>query len=118
MIAGISHLLAIAGRESEDQDDATGFQFEDALVVVAIGWVVPSFYFMWLPETFWAPFMGRGAFPQWVELLRLSVFPVIWQVYLIASGMRSTHKIGWARALFIGLMSEGVFFTMFLAFMR
>lgn len=41
MMAGICHLAAIAGPRQR-----TGFQFEDALVVCALGWVVPNFICM------------------------------------------------------------------------
>lgn len=114
MISGISHLIAIAGR----QDQQGALQFEDALAVVAIGWVAPSFYFMWLPETFLVPFLGNEFMPAWLNLLRVSFFPVIWQTYLVAMGMRKTHQTTWIRALVIGVTSEVVFFMMFLAFMR
>jgi len=113
MIAGMCHLLAISGRE-----EAAGGQFEDALAVFAIAWVVPSFYFMWIPETLVAPFLGRGTFPVWLEMLRLMVLPVIWQVYLVARGLRTTHQASWARGIAIGLFTYTAFFVMFLAFMR
>jgi hypothetical protein len=113
MIAGMCHLLATDGREG-----VAGGQFEGALAVFAVAWVVPSFYFMWIPETFIAPLLGRDAFPMWLEMLRLMVLPVIWQVYLVALGLRITYCTIWLKGIAIGLLSYVVFFIMFLAFMR
>ena len=111
MMAGICHLSAIAGRRQR-----TGYQFEDALVVCALGWVVPNLICMWIPETLLVP-LGVS-WPGWVETPRLMVIPPLWQTALVATGLRMTHEIGWLRAILIGLLSVGVFFVMFLAFMR
>ena len=111
MMAGICHLLAIAGRRGR-----SGYQFEDALVVCAIGWVVPNLICMWIPETLLVPL--RVSWPGWVETLRLMVIPPLWQTTLVAIGLRVTHQVSWLGAILIGLLSVAVFFIMFLAFMR
>jgi hypothetical protein len=103
--------LAIAGPRQR-----TGYQFEDALLVCALGWVVPNLICMWIPETLLAP-LGVE-WPQWLEIPRLMVVPVLWQTALVTVGLRTTHQIGWIRAILIGLLSVVVFFVMFLAFMR
>lgn len=112
MISGISHLLAIAGKK-----DFYNYQFEDALAVCAVGFVVPWTIFTWLPETVLAPFFGVF-WPFWIEIVRLMVFPVIWQTLLIAVGLRKTHNVFWFKGISIGLLTVVVFFFMFLAFMR
>ena len=112
MISGISHLLAIAGKK-----DFYNYKFEDALAVCAIGFVVPWTIFTWLPETFLAPFFGVF-WPLWLDMVRVSVFPVIWQILLIAVGLRKTHNVFWFKGVAIGLLTVVVFFFMFLAFMR
>jgi len=112
MISGISHLLAIAGRKNVSK-----YEFEDALAVCCIGWVIPSFYFMWIPETFLVPFFGVF-WPFWIEQLRVMIFPTVWQTLLIAIGLKKTHDVTWIRGIGIGLLTVVVFFVMFLAFVR
>jgi len=111
MMAGICHLLAIAGPRQR-----AGYHFEDALVVCGLAWIVPNFWLMWLPETLLVP-LGI-AWPAWVEIPRLMVIPPLWQTALVAVGLRITHETGWLRASLIGLLSVAVFFVMFLVFMR
>jgi hypothetical protein len=110
--SGIAHLLAIVGREN-----ATTYEYADALVVCGLGWVVPSAVLMWIPETILVPIFGVF-WPAWVETLRLMVLPVIWQIVLVAAGLRKTHDVGWVRGLGIGGMTVIVFFISFLAYMR
>jgi hypothetical protein len=111
MMAGICHLLAIAGHRQR-----VGYHFEDALVVCGLAWIVPNLICMWIPETLLVP-LGV-AWPAWVEIPRLMVIPPLWQVGLVAIGLRITHEIGWLWAALIGLLSVVIFFVMFLAFMR
>ena len=112
MMSGVSHLLSIAGKKEPSK-----YRFEDALAVCTIGWVVPSFYFMWIPETFiYGPF--NLWLPSWVELLRLAVFPTVWQTWLVAMGLRMTHEVGWPKGIGIGLLTVFTGFVMFLPFMR
>ncbi len=110
--SGIAHLLAIAGKAS-----STAYTYEDALVVCGLGWVVPSAVLMWIPETILVPTFGVF-WPTWVETLRLMVLPVVWQIVLVALGLRETHDVGWVRGLGIGGVTIVVFFVSFLAYMR
>jgi hypothetical protein len=110
--SGVAHLLAIAGRENPG-----AYTYEDALIVCGLGWVVPNAILMWIPETLLVPFFG-AFWPEWIEILRLMVLPVAWQIVLIAMGLHETHNVGWARGLGIGLMTVMIFFISFLAYMR
>jgi hypothetical protein len=112
MISGISHLLSIAGKK-----DAFKYKFEDALIVCSLGWVVPSFYLMWFPETLLVPFFGEF-WPAWVNMLRVVILPTMWQTLLIGIGLRKTHNVNWIRGIGIGFVTVIVCFIMFLAFMR
>ena len=80
--SGVAHLLAIAGREAP-----TPYTYEDALIVCGLGWVVPNAILMWIPETLLVPFFG-AFWPEWIEILRLMVLPVVCQIVLIAVGLR------------------------------
>ena len=111
LMAGICHLLAIAGPRQH-----IGYQFEDALMVCGLAWIVPNLICMWMPETLLVP-LGV-TWPGWLETLRIMVIPPLWQTTLVALGLRITHDIGWLRAILIGLLSVVVFFVLFLAFMR
>jgi hypothetical protein len=111
LMAGICHLLAIAGPRQR-----RGYQFEDALMVCGLAWIVPNLICMWIPETLLVP-LGV-TWPGWLETLRIMVIPPFWQTALVALGLRITHEIDWLRAILIGLLSVVVFFVLFLAFMR
>ncbi len=110
--SGIAHLLAIAGRSAP-----ASHTFEDALVVCGLAWVVPSTVLMWIPETLLVPIAG-AFWPAWVETLRLMVVPVVWQILLVAIGLKETHRVGWLRGVGIGIVTVLVFFVSFLAYMR
>jgi hypothetical protein len=60
MMAGICHLLAIAGLRLR-----TGYQFEDVLMVCGLAWIVPNLICMWIPETLLVP-LGV-TWPGWLE---------------------------------------------------
>lgn len=113
MMAGIAHVMALLRR-----DNTAGYSFRDALAVISIAWVIPSFVLMWLPETFLVPFLHGVPWPDWLEILRLAVLAPIWQVGLVAVGIRKTHQVTWRRAVIIGLVVTGVGFAMFLPIMR
>ena len=113
MMAGVAHIIAVLGRQR-----SSTFTFEDAMAVNAIAWVIPSFVFMWLPETLVVPFYGGAPWPSWFEVMRLSVLAPVWQVILIVMGMRKTHAVSWRRGIIIGLIAVALSFIMFLPFMR
>jgi hypothetical protein len=113
MLASIAHVMAVFRR-----DDTSSYTFENALAVIAIAWVVPSFVFMWIPETLIVPFFGGTPWPAWAEVLRLAILAPIWQVALAIIGMRKTHNVSWGRGIAIGLAFVGVSFAMFLPIMR
>ena len=91
-MAGICHLLAIAGPRQRP-----GYQFEDALMVCGLAWIVPNLICMWIPETLLVP-LGVE-WPGWLEILRIMVIPPLWQAALVAVGLRITHRVGWLRAV-------------------
>jgi len=109
---GVAHLLAVAGKESP-----SSYQYEDALVVCGLAWVVPNAILMWMPEAILLPIFGMF-WPAWLETLRLIVLPPIWQSILIATGLQETHEIGWARGIGIGVVTVPVFFISLLAYLR
>jgi len=98
--------------------DAPALGFVDALVVISVAWVIPSFVLMWLPETLIVPFAGGAPWPDWIDLLRLSILAPVWQIGLVFIGMKETYGIGWVRSITIGLVVTSIGFGMFLPFMR
>jgi hypothetical protein len=112
MISGIADLLASTG-----QTESANSTFENALMVCAIGWVVPNWVLMWIPETLLVPIWG-AFWPSWVEILRLMVLPPLWQSVIIAIGLRETHSAGLVKGFITGMITVCAFFIMFLAFMR
>jgi hypothetical protein len=113
MMAGVAYVMASVGRR---EDRVMGF--ENAMAVNAIAWIVPSFVFMWLPETLIVPFCRGVPWPSWFEILRLSVLAPVWQIVLTAIGMRKLYLVRWWRAIIIGVVLVGISFIMFLPFMR
>ncbi len=112
MISGIAHLLSVVGKKNSSR-----YEYENALVVCGIGWVVPNMICMWIPETLLVPIFGVF-WPTWVEMLRLMIVPPIWQIAIVVVGLRKTHEVGWLAGIGIGVVTVAVFFVMFLAFMR
>jgi hypothetical protein len=72
---------------------------------------------MWIPETLLVP-VGGVFWPEWVEMLRLTIIPPLWQTAIVAFGLRETYEVSWGKGIAIGLLSVLIFFIMFLAFMR
>ena len=112
MISGIYHLLAVLGKR-----EPLRYEFENALVVCSIAWILPSFYLMWIPETFLLVPFGIQP-PFMIELVRLMMLPPIWQTALTAIGVQHTHHVGWVKGIIIGVITVTASFLMFLAFMR
>ena len=112
LLGGVSHLLAIIGKK-----DGSKHAFDDALMVITLGWVMPWFVCGWLPET-----LVFIPFDLWIhpliDILRFSAFPVIWQTILVAYGLRRTHGLSWIYGIVIGLVTNGVMFIMFFTFLR
>ncbi len=119
MMSGFAHLLSIMGKK-----DINKYKFEDALLVLCIAWIVPSFFLMWIPETTFAILSSFGLisakieFHPILEMFRLMIIPPIWQSVLTAIGLKQTHQIGYLRGILIGIFATGLSFIMFLAFMR
>ena len=113
MLAGSIHVLAVIGRGSSSY-----FNFEDALVVTCVAWVVPSFVLMWLPETLIVPFFGAVPWPAWIDLLRLSILAPIWHIVLVVIGVRKLYGTGWLRGIIIAVVFVAISFGMFIPVMR
>jgi hypothetical protein len=113
MLAGSTHVLAVIGRRNRSD-----FNFEDALIVTCIAWVVPSFVLMWLPETLIVPLFGTVPWPAWVDLLRLSILAPIWYIILVIIGVRKLYGTGWLRSIITGLIFVAISFGMFIPVMR
>jgi hypothetical protein len=112
MMSGVCHLLSALGKENPDQ-----YAFDNALLICGLGWVVPNLICMWIPETLLVP-VGGVFWPEWVEMLRLTIIPPLWQTVIVAFGLRETYEVSWGKGIAIGLLSVLIFFIMFLAFMR
>jgi hypothetical protein len=109
---GIAHLISLIGRK-----DANDLHFEDALAVTGIAWILPGFFLMWIPETLiLIPFkiLPSGI----IETVRLMILAPLWQIVLSAIGLHETHRISWIKGALIGIINVGIYFLMFLAFMR
>ena len=113
LISGITHVLAILGRDSD-----LPAKYEYGLFISGIAWILPSLYFMWIPETLLALLKIRYPFPFVIEVFRLMIIAPVWQVLLVAYGCRILYGTSLYRGFFIGLITLAITFFMFLVFMR
>ncbi len=111
--AGTIYLFTcLAGKEA---------MYEDALVISALSIAIPYLMFWFIPETFLLPAMGPGSALKWSELLELErkyAFPGIWQLALVAFGMRRVNNTNRVVCLLAGLFVVGAFLGLYLPFMR
>lgn len=92
----------------------------DILGHIGLASVIPWFFFAWLPETFLAPFLGPWGFPpwpDWVEIIRLTV-PAVWMGMLFFIAVHKVYEAKWLRALTSAILGLGVYFVMFMIFLR
>ena len=100
--SGLTYLLCKAVRGSGD--------FDQTLASQAFTVHVPTFIFMWIPETFLAPILiinGIDPFPWpgWVENLRVFVLPFVWIFIISVIALSQIHNIRWWKSLIIVVVS-------------
>ena len=100
--SGLAYLLCKAVRGKGD--------FDQTLASQAFTLHVPTFIFMWIPETFLAPILivnGIDPFPwpHWVENLRVFVLPFIWIFIISTVALSRIHGIPRWKGLVISLVS-------------
>ena len=71
---------------------------------------IPTFIFMWIPETLLAPIliahgMHSLPWPDWVENLRIFFFPFAWIFIISTISLSRVHRIPWWKSLIIILVS-------------
>jgi hypothetical protein len=112
-LAGIIYLFtSLAGKEAF---------YEDALMISALSVAIPYLMFWWIPETFLLPAMGPGSFVKWPELFELErkyAFPGVWQLCIVAYGMRRLNNTNRVACFFAGLFVVMAFLGLCLPFMR
>ncbi len=101
--SGLAYILCKASGGKADFDRTFASQ--------AFTLFIPTFIFMWIPETLIAPFLishGMHAvpWPDWVENLRIFVLPFIWMFTISTIALSKIHDIGWWKALFIVIISS------------
>lgn len=118
LMSGVAHLMGLVIKKDPDK-----YRFENALIVIGLAWIIPSFYLMWIPETILGivPILlpvEQIEIPMIVETFRLMIIPPLWQTTLTAIGLRETHNVSWFWGITIGIVTTALSFAMFLAFMR
>jgi hypothetical protein len=101
--SGLAYLLCKALKGQGDFDKTFASQ--------AFTMHIPTFIFMWIPETFLAPFiiasgMHSLPWPDWVETLRIFVFPFIWILLVSTLALSKIHVIPWWKSLGIVIISS------------
>ncbi len=101
--SGLAYLLCKAARGKGDFDQTFASQ--------AFTLYIPTFIFMWIPETLVAPILianGMHAFhwPDWVENLRVFVLPFIWIFIISTVALSKIHSIPWWKSFIIVIISS------------
>jgi hypothetical protein len=99
---GLAYLLCRAAKGKGD--------FDQTLASQAFTLHIPTFIFMWIPETFLAPILiANGVYvlpwPEWAEILRIFVFPLAWMFIISTIALSTVHRIPWWKSLIIMLVS-------------
>jgi hypothetical protein len=112
-VAGLVYLFtSMGGKEAF---------YEDSLMISALSISIPYLMFWWIPETFLLPAMGPGSALRWPELFELErkyAFPGLWQLLIVAFGMRKLNNTGRHFCILAGLLAVGTFLGLYLPFMR
>lgn len=100
--SGLAYLLCKLARGKGDFDQTFASQ--------AFTIYIPSFIFMWVPETLVAPILIASGmhtlpWPEWIENLRVFVFPFIWIFVISTIALSKIHDIQWWKSLIIVIVS-------------
>lgn len=100
--SGLAYLLCKLARGKGDFDQTFASQ--------AFTLHIPAFIFMWIPETFIAPILIANGihavpWPDWLENLRVFVFPFIWIFIISSIALSKIHDIQWWKSVIIILIS-------------
>jgi len=84
--------------------------FDQTLSSQAFTVHIPTFIFMWIPETFLAPILIANGinvlpWPDWIENLRVFVFPFTWIFIISTISLNTIHRITLWKSLIIILVS-------------
>ena len=80
-------------------------RFRDFWGPVCIASVIPSFFTMWIPETFFIPFLEPQHQPdQPYDTIRL-ISGSVWIVILVIIAVKHSARISWFAAIIIGLIA-------------
>jgi len=71
---------------------------------------IPCIIFMWIPETFVAPFLimkGMDTLPwsEWIENLRVFIIPFLWIFYMSTLTLTKITHLPWWKSLIIVIIS-------------
>lgn len=95
-------------------------RISDILGPLGMAFVIPWFFFTWLPETVLAPVFGSWSFPPWpawLEIIRLTI-PALWMAALIYISARKIFDAKWFQCVGSALLGTAAFGLMFILFMR
>jgi hypothetical protein len=100
--SGLAYILSKAARGKGNFDQTVASQ--------AFTLHIPTFIFMWIPETFLAPILIASGihifpWPDWAENLRVFVFPFAWIFIISTIALNRIHRIPWWKSLIIVLVS-------------
>ena len=100
--SGLAYILCKLAKGKGDFDQTFASQ--------AFTIYIPTFIFMWIPETLLAPFLIASGmhtlpWPEWVENLRIFVFPFIWIFIISTIALSKIHNIQWWKSIIIIIVS-------------
>jgi hypothetical protein len=93
-------------------------KFRDFWGPICVASIIPSFFTMWIPETFFIPFLEPKQLPAPpYDAIRL-IGGSVWILILIIIAIKLTAHISWIKAIIIGLITAGSVGTMMGYFFR
>ncbi len=80
-------------------------RFRDFWGPVCVASVIPSFFTMWIPETFFIPFLEPQHPPAPpYDIVRI-IFGSVWIVILVIIAVKHTAHKNWLKAIIVGLIT-------------
>jgi hypothetical protein len=100
--SGLAYLLCKVARGKGNFDQTFASQ--------AFTTYIPTFIFMWIPETLVAPILIANGmhslpWPDWVENLRIFILPFIWMFIISTIALSKIHNIQWWKSLIFIIVS-------------
>lgn len=112
MCSGLIYMLSMMGKAASRR-----YFFDDALVVMTFGIVLPWLILVIVPNLLIYPFTGV-LLTKTGELIRCIIMPFIWQTFIITIGINQLFQVKWKKSCLVAMLTAVVFMVMVIIFIR